>query len=164
MYLYVESVRVRYMVIGMGSVEDTIGARLVQGTFRSCQIIGGEIPECTGSAPGNSTRKILVCRLSICRIAVGRGSPHDICQTWRTSARLEVTSRQTYMKQSISSNHDPILLCFTCHTFATNMPCIFAVRLEYGESQHFCDGPVCPDSVWKLSIRIWISEGLGDGE
>ena len=26
-----------------------------------------------------------------------------------------------------------------------------AMKVDYGESRHFCDDPVCPDPVWKLS-------------
>ena len=28
----------------------------------------------------------------------------------------------------------------------------FAVKVDYGKLRHFCDDPVCPDPVWKLSI------------
>ena len=37
--------------------------------------------------------------------------------------------------------------------FATSFFCLrFAMQVDYGELRHFCDDPVCPDPVWKLSM------------
>ena len=27
----------------------------------------------------------------------------------------------------------------------------FAMKVDFGNLRHFCDDPVCPDPVWKLS-------------
>ena len=27
------------------------------------------------------------------------------------------------------------------------------MKVDYGESRHFCDDPVCPEPVWKLSVN-----------
>ena len=38
-----------------------------------------------------------------------------------------------------------------------------AMTFDHGKPPHFCDDPVCPDPVWKLSIhksRLWISTVL----
>ena len=31
---------------------------------------GGGIPECTGNSPGDSTRRILVCELLVCKLGI----------------------------------------------------------------------------------------------
>ena len=36
----------------------------------------------------------------------------------------------------------------------------FPMKDDYGESRHFCDDPVCPDPVWKLSKTVF---GMGMG-
>ena len=28
-----------------------------------------------------------------------------------------------------------------------------AMKIDYGKLRHFCDDPVCPDPVWKLSTQ-----------
>ena len=45
-------------------------------------------------------------------------------------------------------------ILYSCATntihFATNT-IRFATNIDYGKLRHFCDDPVCPDPVWKLS-------------
>ena len=28
------------------------------------------------------------------------------------------------------------------------------MKVDYGKLRHFCDDPVCPDTVWKLSVKV----------
>ena len=44
--------------------------------------------------------------------------------------------------------------CRKYHTCSHSLPRFatrFRMKVDYGKLRHFCDDPVCPDPVWKLS-------------
>ena len=56
-----------------------------------------------------------------------------------------VANPQSFCRSCFMCAHVAIV----CH-ISQNVP----MNVDYGELRHFCDDPVCPDHVWKLSIRV----------
>ena len=50
------------------------------------------------------------------------------------------------------------IVCLSVHILPQMLPHV-AMRVDCWKLWHFCDDPVCPDPVWKLST-IWIYHGL----
>ena len=47
------------------------------------------------------------------------------------------------------------MFCLCAHTLprTAHIWPHLAMTVDYGKLRHFCDDPVCPDPVWKLSIK-----------